>query len=78
MFITSYPPRECGIATYSDDLIRAIGARFDDSFELRICALENDREQFTYPEQVKFVLNTDDCASFGSLADAINQDKSIA
>lgn len=78
LFITSYPPRECGIATYSDDLIRAIENRFDDAFDLRICALENDREQYAYPDQVKFVLNTDDCASFDQLAEAINLDKSIA
>ena len=24
LFITSYPPRECGIATYSQDLIKAL------------------------------------------------------
>lgn len=77
LFVTSYPPRECGIATYSEDLINAIHARFVDSFDLSVCALENDREQFSYGDQVKFILNTDDCDSFDSLSSAVNLDENI-
>src|SRR5690606_22364039 len=58
-------------------LINAIEARFEDSFEITICALENNREQFDYPEKVKFVLNTDDCESYATLARAINMDENI-
>ena len=29
--ITSYPPRECGIATYSQDLIVAVKNKFEKS-----------------------------------------------
>jgi len=28
LFITSYPPRECGIATYSQDLLKALNNKF--------------------------------------------------
>lgn len=28
LFITTYPPRECGIATYTQDLIRSISKGF--------------------------------------------------
>ena len=35
--ITSYPPRECGIATYSQDLIIALQNKFDHSFDMKIC-----------------------------------------
>lgn len=28
LFITSCPPRECGIATYSQDLIKALNNKF--------------------------------------------------
>ena len=31
LFITSYPPRVCGIATYSQDLIKALNNKFSNS-----------------------------------------------
>ena len=34
VFITSYPPRECGIATYSQDLIFSLNNKFRKSFEI--------------------------------------------
>jgi hypothetical protein len=39
LFITSYPPRECGIATYSQDLVKALNNKFSSSFTFSICAL---------------------------------------
>ena len=39
LIITSYPPRECGIATYSQDLIFALNNKFTKSFDITICAL---------------------------------------
>ena len=32
VFISSYPPRECGIATYSQDLIFAVQNKFKKTF----------------------------------------------
>jgi len=33
LVITSYPPRECGIATYSQDLIKALNNKFSHSIQ---------------------------------------------
>ncbi|MBX9733022.1 MAG: hypothetical protein K2X37_03090, partial [Chitinophagaceae bacterium] len=41
LVITSYPPRECGIATYSQDLIKAINNKFSQSVSIKVCALES-------------------------------------
>src|SRR5436190_12196953 len=49
LFITSYPSRECGIATYSHDLVKALNSKFDQSFTISICALESENEKYTYP-----------------------------
>ena len=38
LFITSYPPRECGIATYTQDLINALNTQFQNSIETVIYA----------------------------------------
>ena len=78
LFITSYPPRECGIATYSQDLITAINAAFSKSFNIAICALENDEQKNTYNEgEVKYILNTDYPKAYITLANFINEEDDI-
>ncbi len=77
LFLTSYPPRECGIATYSQDLIEALNNQFTDSFSLKVCALEPGNAHNKYPSEVKYVLNTNDSLQYIELAQAINTDKRI-
>ncbi|NDB60700.1 hypothetical protein EB001_19985, partial [bacterium] len=66
--ITSYPPRECGIATYSKDLIAALNNKFGDSFNITVCALESQHEQHHYGDEVKYILNTDEPHAFHLMA----------
>ena len=77
LFITSYPPRECGIATYSLDLIKALNNKFTNSFKISICALESENEKHTYTEDIKYILNTDYPNAFICLAKNINEDDNI-
>ena len=78
LFITSYPPRECGIATYSFDLIKALNNKFNQSFAIKICAIESDYEQFEYHDDVQYILNTDHPSSYIKLAENINQNSGIS
>src|SRR6478672_4919531 len=75
LFITSYPPRECGIATYSQDLLKALDNKFTHSFSLKVCALELGNENHDYPDEVKYVLDTNNSSKYLELADSINSDK---
>lgn len=77
LFITSYPPRECGIATYSQDLVKALNNKFDNSFSISICALESDEVSLVYEEEVKYILNTDCHLAYLGLAKLINDDENI-
>lgn len=77
LFITTYTPRECGIATYSQDLIKSLDDKFKNSFKIKICALESDIEKHNYDKSVKYVLNTDQPSSFINLAETINASDSI-
>ncbi len=77
LLITSYPPRECGIATYSQDLIKALVNKFDHSFKFSICALESNTEKHNYTEPIKYVLNTDDADAFLRLGESIEADTSV-
>ena len=76
--ITTFPPRQCGIATYSQDLIKAMQQQFVNSFNIKVCALENDNEKHSYSSQdVNFTLNTSERKSYLSLAKKINTDSNI-
>jgi glycosyltransferase involved in cell wall biosynthesis len=77
LFITTFPPRECGIATYSQDLIKSLNNKFKNSFNIKICALESDAEKHHYDEPVKYILNTDEPNSFNNLSEKINANNSI-
>lgn len=77
LFITSYPPRECGIATYSQDLIKALNNKFSNSFKIRICPLESENEKHDYTDKIKYILNTDYPDAFIRLAKTINDSAGI-
>ncbi|HZK95026.1 MAG TPA: glycosyltransferase [Prolixibacteraceae bacterium] len=77
LVITSYPPRECGIATYSQDLIKVLNHKFSNSFSIKVCAMESNGTTYAYPDEVKFVLKTSIAAEYKQLAQKINKDKKI-
>jgi len=77
LFITSYPPRECGIATYSHDLISALNNKFNISFSIKVCALEPGKANYTYPPEVRYTLDTSLVSGYEQLALSINKDKNI-
>lgn len=77
LFITSYPNRECGIATFSQDLIQAIKNKFGQTYSLKVCALEGKDKEYKYPEEVKYVLQTSDLMRYYDMAQKINDDKKI-
>ena len=76
--LTTYPPRECGIATFSYDLRRSLEQKFDDSFKLIFCPLETDTERHEYPEDIKQTLNTDSKKDFGTVLKQINDNDKVA
>ncbi|HLP64451.1 glycosyltransferase [Flavobacterium sp.] len=77
VFIASYPPRECGIATYSQDLLKALKSKFNHSFKIKICPLENENENHVYGTTSKPKLNIDCAGSFSSITENINSNSNI-
>ena len=77
LFITSFPPRVCGIATYSQDLIKALNNKFSNTLSIKVCALESGDENFQYTNEVKYVLKTSLADKYGKLALKINNDDQI-
>lgn len=77
LFVTSYPPRECGIATYSQDLIKALNNKFNDSFTIPVCALESEKEIHSYTSEVRYILDTSVSSSFSEVSREISQNAAI-
>lgn len=78
LIVTTYPPRKCGIASFSDDLVKSLKGELNTSFQIRVCALESKLETgFTYGSIVKYRLNAERETDYLSLAQEINADDKI-
>jgi len=77
VMITSYPPRECGIATYAYDLYHSLKKKFEDSFSIHICALEQENFNYSYSTEVKYILDTNNAENYLILAKQLNDDELI-
>ncbi len=78
LLVTSYPPRACGIAAFSQDLIHALGKTFSASFNLKVCALEEPEGRHLYPEETEYTLNALKPEECTRIAEQVNARQDIA
>ena len=78
LLITTYPPNECGIATYSHDLVKALNNKYEKSFIVDVCAIENDVSKNVYPQDVHDILNANKAQSYIDLASKINSNERLS
>ena len=53
--IGTYPPRECGLATFSQDLISNLDNKFSSYIQTKVCAINsNSTSIYNYPDKVMF------------------------
>ena len=72
LLMSSYPPRECGLATFTNDVVNSVNLVFGDSLPIEVCALQNHKNQFEYPSEVKYILNVTSIDEYRHLAEKIN------
>lgn len=77
LLVSSYPPRECGIATFSQDLARSIDSVFGCTLPIEVCALQNDRKKIVYNKEVAYELYTQDIHEYQRVADQVNERNDI-
>ena len=74
VFLSTFPPTQCGIATYTQDTIKGITDVFGKSITCQICELVDKPKE--NPTQA-YTLNTKDKEEYTKVAHAINKDKSV-
>ncbi len=77
-YISTYPPRECGIATFNQNLMRAIGANFpqkknNTDFGFVVAVNDSDNlQEYEYAPEVKFIIRQNHQKDYVRAANFIN------
>ncbi len=69
--IGNHLPRQCGIATYTTDLVAALAASAPQA-EVFALAMNDTPAGYAYPAQVRFALDQHDRGAYGRAADSLN------
>lgn len=70
--IGTFVPRQCGIATFANDLCAAICEELQDENACQYLALNDRSEGYSYPSRVRFELRQEQPADYRLAADYIN------
>ncbi len=78
VYVASYIPRKCGIATFTKDLTTAINL-LNPLAIAQIAAMDNmlTRDAIIYPHEVRFRMYDQKQSDYGKMAHVINKDPSI-
>ena len=72
LFIGTYVPKECGIATFTFDLLNSVSGMHDD-IHCEVIALNDPSETYNYPDEVVFQIERNKLEDYHRAADFINQ-----
>ncbi len=73
VYLSSFPPRECGIATFTADLTEAMDDLLESVVESRIAAVNTDAvSRYHYPRQVLFQIDPHSERDYLRTAESIN------
>ena len=74
----TYPPRECGIATFTQDLVNAMDKEFSPRFKSKVIAMDNGlSKSIRYSKKIIFRVNETNIDDYIKVAKKINKKKEI-
>lgn len=71
-FLSNYPPKECGIATFTKDLSQAMDKRFNPKLKSKVVALNAPEELYNYNRRVIMQIDKEDINHYIDIAKRIN------
>jgi glycosyltransferase involved in cell wall biosynthesis len=72
LFIGTYVPKECGIATFTYDLLNSVSGEYN-YVDCEVIALNDPAETYDYPDEVVFQIEKDKIEDYYRAADYINK-----
>lgn len=74
LYVSSFPPRECGIATFTQDLTNSIDKEFNPGIKSKILAInDNGTSIYNYPRKVIKQINETEMEDYVNRANEINR-----
>ncbi len=74
VFVSTFPPRECGIATFSSDLIKNCDQLFGQNVETKVVAMNTGiLETYNYPKKVIFQISENKLSDYIFVARKLNE-----
>ena len=78
LYVSSFPPRECGIATFTQDLTNAMDKEFNPEIKSKILAInDNGTSIYNYPRKVVKQINETEMEDYINRANEINKSPDI-
>ena len=77
LIVSSYPPRECGLATFSNDVLNSVKKVFGNTLPIEVCTLQNNNRQFNYGDEVKYTISSSSVDEYRLVAEQINERNDI-
>ena len=77
VYLSTYPSRKCGIATFTQDLSTAIDKIASPKLKSKIIALNDNRSSYDYSNDVVFQINDTNIQDYLEAAKKINEDDKI-
>jgi polysaccharide biosynthesis protein PslF len=74
-FLSSFPPRECGIATFTADLAEAVDNASPLAPSSQVVAINPGGRQYVYGPRVRWTIERDELESYPRAARAINRSR---
>lgn len=74
-FIGTYPPRQCGIGTFTNNLIKAIVSNTDSkkiAKHAMVIAINEENQQYKYPKEVRYIIRQNHQLDYLEAAKFIN------
>jgi len=78
VYLSTYPPRECGVATFTKDLVEAVQKKYNPALKPKVLAINSDiTDIYSYEKQVIKHIAAENIEDYTRLAQEVNQDPDI-